>query len=71
MNVSTLVGMVWQQLALDGREVVALRGYPNQSLSSQDGSTLYNKFTLELRYPITLKPTASIYALSFFESTWL
>ena len=54
--------------ALDGREVVALRGYPNQSLSSQDGSTLYNKFTLELRYPITLKPTASIYALSFLES---
>ena len=54
--------------ALDGREVVALRGYPNQSLSSQDGSTLYNKFTIELRYPITLKPTASIYALSFLES---
>ncbi|MGB0366948.1 MAG: BamA/OMP85 family outer membrane protein [Flavobacteriaceae bacterium] len=54
--------------ALDGREVVALRGYPNQSLSSRDGSTVYNKFTLELRYPITLKPTASIYALSFLES---
>ncbi|MDA8917632.1 BamA/TamA family outer membrane protein, partial [Flavobacteriaceae bacterium] len=54
--------------ALDGREVVALRGYPNQSLSSRDGSTVYNKFSLELRYPITLKPSASIYALSFLES---
>ena len=54
--------------ALDGRETIALRGYPNQSLSSRDGSTLYNKFSLELRYPITLKPTASIYALSFLES---
>ena len=54
--------------ALDGREVVALRGYPNQGLSSRDGSTVYNKFTLELRYPITLKPSASIYALSFLES---
>ena len=51
--------------ALDGRETIALRGYPNQSLSSRDGSTVYNKFSLELRYPITLKPTASIYALSF------
>ncbi len=54
--------------AMDGREMIALRGYPNQSLSSRDGSTLFNKFTLELRYPITLKPTASIYALSFLES---
>ncbi len=54
--------------ALDGRETIALRGYPNQGLSSRDGSTVYNKFTLELRYPITLKPSASIYALSFIES---
>ena len=53
--------------ALDGRETIALRGYPNQSLSSRDGSTVYNKFSLELRYPITLKPSASIYALSFLE----
>ncbi len=56
------------QVALDGREMVALRGYENQSLSSTDGSTVYNKFSLELRYPITLKPSASIYALSFLEA---
>ena len=42
--------------ALDGREVISLRGYPNFSLSSREGSTVYNKFTVELRYPITLKP---------------
>tara|TARA_B100000900_G_scaffold200505_1_gene169992 strand:- start:4400 stop:6991 length:2592 start_codon:yes stop_codon:yes gene_type:complete len=54
--------------ALDGRETIALRGYPNQSLSSTDGSVIYNKFTLELRYPITLKPTASIYTLTFLEA---
>jgi outer membrane protein insertion porin family len=53
--------------ALDGREIVGLRGYPNQSLSSQDGGTIYNKFSLELRYPITLKQSASIYALTFIE----
>ncbi|GLB51037.1 outer membrane protein assembly factor BamA [Neptunitalea chrysea] len=52
---------------LDGRENVQLRGYPNQSLSSSDGSVIYNKFSLELRYPITLKPQASIYALTFIE----
>ncbi len=59
-------GMV--SYALDGRETIALRGYPNQSLSSRDGSLIYNKFSLELRYPITLKPSASIYALTFLEA---
>ncbi len=54
--------------ALDGREVVQLRGYPNQSLSSTNGGVIYNKFSLELRYPLTLKGAASIYALSFLEA---
>ena len=61
--------------ALDGREVIQLRGYPNQSLSPIDpitgiqvGATIYNKFSLELRYPITLKSQASIYALTFLEA---
>jgi len=55
--------------SLDGREAIALRGYPNQSLSSQDGGTIYNKFSLELRYPITLKSQqAKIYALAFLEA---
>jgi outer membrane protein insertion porin family len=54
--------------ALDGREVVQLRGYPNQSLSDNDGGTIYNKFSLELRYPLTLKAAASIYALGFLEA---
>ncbi len=54
--------------SLDGREAVQLRGYPNQGLSSQDGGTIYNKFSLELRYPITLKSAqAKIYALAFLE----
>jgi len=53
--------------SLDGREAIALRGYPNQSLSDQDGGTIYNKFSLELRYPITLKASAKIYGLSFLE----
>jgi outer membrane protein insertion porin family len=54
--------------SLDGREVIQLRGYPNQSLSNQDGATVYNKFSLELRYPLTLKAAASIYALTFVEA---
>ncbi|MEN8185891.1 MAG: outer membrane protein assembly factor BamA [Bacteroidota bacterium] len=51
----------------DGRQVVALRGYPNQSLSSYEGGTVFTKVAFELRYPVTLKPAASIYALAFLE----
>ncbi|WP_439151897.1 outer membrane protein assembly factor BamA [Winogradskyella sp.] len=54
--------------ALDGREIIQLRGYPNQSLSQVDGGSIYNKFSLELRYPITLGAQAKIYALSFLEA---
>ncbi len=65
--------------AMDGREIIALRGYPNQSIiprnrqnvtqeSFNDGATIYNKFTVDLRYPITLNPSASIFALAFFEA---
>ncbi len=64
--------------SLDGRETISMRGYPNQSLTPidrdpgsgatrNDGATIYNKYSLELRYPITLKPTASIFALTFVE----
>ncbi len=51
----------------DGRETIGLRGYPNSSLTSSGGGTIYNKFVLEMRYPITLKPSASIYVLGFLE----
>jgi len=66
--------------SLDGREIIQLRGYPDQSLSpivtdinssrygQQVGATVYNKFSLELRYPITLKQQASIYVLGFAEA---
>jgi len=52
---------------LDGREAVPLRGYPNQSLSDNDGESIYNKFSLELRHPITLKGQTKIFAMAFLE----
>ncbi|MBV1888225.1 MAG: outer membrane protein assembly factor BamA [Urechidicola sp.] len=51
----------------DGRETIGLRGYENSILSPPQGSMIYNKFQLELRYPVTLKPSASIYLLGFLE----
>jgi len=52
---------------MDSRENIQMRGYENYALSSDDGETVYNKYSLELRYPITLKPMASIYGLLFAE----
>ena len=60
--------------SMDGRETIQLRGYENNSLTpvnargEQIGATVYNKFSMELRYPITLKASASIYALAFLEA---
>ena len=57
------------QYRFDGSETIALRGYENGSLSnSASGGTMYNKISMEARYPITLKPTASIYLLAFAEA---
>jgi len=64
---------------LDGRDIVQLRGYDNNSLTpfslnpitgqeEREGGTIYNKYSLELRYPLTLKPSASIYVQSFLEA---
>jgi outer membrane protein insertion porin family len=52
----------------DGRELIGFRGYSSESLSPNSGGTVYNKNTLELRYPISLNPNATIYALLFLES---
>jgi outer membrane protein insertion porin family len=57
-----------------GREVIALRGYTNGSLTPTDpksrapSGNVYSKITFELRYPISLNPQATIYALTFLES---
>lgn len=61
-----------QNFVLDGREIIGLRGYPNNSIVplglQNQGGALYNKFTLELRYLITENPNAQIFALSFLEA---
>lgn len=58
--------------ALDGREIIALRGYDDQSVSPRTGGTMISKYTMELRYPMSLNPSATIYGLTFLEagSTW-
>ena len=51
-----------------GVDIIALRGYEDGALDpSQYYSVAYNKYTVELRYPIILKPSSSIYVLGFLE----
>jgi len=52
---------------LYGRETVPVRGYGNGSLTPLKGGNIYNKFTFELRYPLSLNPSATFYLLAFFE----
>ena len=59
--------------ALDGREIIGMRGYDDSALTplangTETGGTVFNKFTAELRYPITLNPSATIYLLAFAEA---
>jgi outer membrane protein insertion porin family len=65
-----------------GREMIKLRGYgsgnngvgsltPNDPLRPNDptpSGNVYSKITLELRYPVSLNPQATIYVLGFLES---
>jgi len=53
---------------LGGQEIIALRGYEDQTLSSNGGDPIIAKYTLELRYPISLNPSATFYALTFLEA---
>ena len=61
-----------------GSEIIALRGYEHYSLTPQALSSynspgnyyagnVYDKFTVELRYPVILQPQSTIYALLFLE----
>ena len=58
--------------SLDGREIIALRGYDDNTLSPVGGASIINKYALELRYPLSLNPSATIYGLGFIEAgnTW-
>ena len=57
-----------------GTDYIAMRGYESGSLTPYSSTTssyagyLYNKFTMELRYPLSLEQSATIYALAFLEA---
>ncbi|MBQ9418691.1 MAG: outer membrane protein assembly factor BamA [Bacteroidales bacterium] len=52
---------------LDGREVIPLRGYENNSLNPTAGGSVFDRFTFELRQPIIESATATIWVAGFLE----
>lgn len=52
---------------IGGREVIAVRGYEDNSISASAGDPLAAKYTFELRYPISLNPSATFFVLAFAE----
>jgi len=64
--------------ALLGYDIIAHRGYPVYNNSNprinpdQQGTqrffTIFNKYTVEMRYPLSLNPSSTIFALGFFEA---
>jgi outer membrane protein insertion porin family len=64
--------------ALLGYDIIAHRGYPvyensNPKINPDQQSaskffTIFNKYTMEMRYPLSLSPSSTIYALTFFEA---
>lgn len=56
-----------------GTEIISLRGYPDRTITenavggSGSGAAIFNKFTAELRYPVTTSPSATIFLLGFVE----
>jgi len=62
-----------------GYDVISLRGYPvfdfsNPAINNPDQTsanrlfTIFNKYSLELRYPLVTNPSSTIYALTFFDA---
>ena len=62
-------GLSNQQTGLLGYDLIALRGYELEQLpaSTGGGASVFDKFTVELRYPLSLNPSSTIFVLAFAE----
>ncbi len=76
-------GIANQAANLEGKEIIALRGYDPADLPAnsvtiinsetgrqqviRNGATIFNKYTLELRYPLSTNPNSTIYMHTFVQ----
>jgi outer membrane protein insertion porin family len=61
-------GLTGQNFLL-GTEIIGLRGYQDNTVApaNSPGGVIYNKFVMELRYPVSTLPAATIFLLGFLE----
>ncbi|MCB0533473.1 MAG: outer membrane protein assembly factor BamA [Lewinellaceae bacterium] len=60
-------GLNNQTFGLNGRDIISMRGYETGDIMSPfpGGAGVFNKYTLELRYPISLNPQSTIFVTAF------
>ena len=76
-------GLNNQQIAFNGVDIISARGYKETEFAANidpdptsgnrlNPTPVYNKYTVELRYPVSLNPSSTIYVLTFAEgvNTW-
>ncbi len=67
-------GLNGQNNFVIGQDIIALRGYDDNSIVPVDqvtgfrGGLIFDKFVVELRYPISTAPTSTIFLLGFMEA---
>lgn len=62
-------GLSNQRFGITGKDIFSLRGYDVDDLpaNASGGAAVFDKFTVELRYPLSLNPSSTIYALTFLQ----
>ena len=65
-------GLNNQTQGINGKDIISLRGYEVGDLEvnqrNPDGASIWNKFTVELRYPISTNPNSTIYFHTFAQA---
>jgi outer membrane protein insertion porin family len=62
-------GLSNQQFGITGKDILAMRGYEVADIpaNASGGATVFNKFTAEVRYPLSLNPSSTVFGLLFLE----
>ncbi|MFZ1705950.1 MAG: POTRA domain-containing protein [Saprospiraceae bacterium] len=62
-------GITNQAAGLQGKEILSMRGYKVNEITGNgtSGAPIFNKYTVELRYPLSLNPNSTIYVTGFVQ----
>lgn len=66
-------GLNNQNSGITGKDIISTRGYETTDFdvnkSNEDGASIWNKFTVELRYPVSTNPNSTIYVHTFAQAS--